>query len=271
MKFKEYGDTNNDTIMLLHGGGLSWWNYREEAKKLQESHHIIIPVLDGHSDSDRKFTSIEDNAQEIIDYITSNYNGHIRLIGGLSLGGQILLEILSRKNDICDYAIVESALAVPMKATYKMIRPAFSMSYGLISKKWFSKMQFNSLRIRKDLFDEYYRDTCKIEKKDMIAFMEANSKYEIKDSLQDTKAKVLVVVGDKEISIMKKSASIIHKKIKESQIEILPNYYHGDFSINNPQQYITAINDLITNRGNQLKKRESNNETNIEDSSKIQR
>ena len=48
----------------------------------------------------------------------------------------------------------------------------------------------------------------------MIAFMEANSKYEIKDSLSSTKAKVLVVVGDKERPIMKKSASIIHQKIK---------------------------------------------------------
>ena len=197
MNFKEYGNKNKDTIMLLHGGGLSWWNYREEAERLQESYHIIIPILDGHSDSDRRFTSIEDNAQEIIDYIENDYDGHISLIGGLSLGGQILLEILSRKNDICDYAIVESALAVPMKTTYKMIRPTFSMSYGLISKKWFSKMQFNSLRIRKDLFDDYYRDTCKIEKEDMISFMEANSKYSLKDSLQETKAKVLVIVGEK--------------------------------------------------------------------------
>ena len=30
MNFKEYGNKNKDTIMLLHGGGLSWWNYREE-------------------------------------------------------------------------------------------------------------------------------------------------------------------------------------------------------------------------------------------------
>ena len=140
-----------------------------------------------------------------------------------------------------------------MKATYKMIKPAFSMSYGLISKKWFSQMQFNSLKIRKDLFSEYYRDTCKIAKEDMIAFMEANSKYEIKDSLQSTKAKVLVVVGNKERPIMKKSASIIHQRIKESKIEILPNYYHGDFSINNPEQYISAINTLITSRDKQLK------------------
>ena len=86
MNFKEYGDNNKDIIMLLHGGGLSWWNYREEAEKLNNSYHIILPILDSHSESDRSFTSIEDNAQEIVEYITNNYNGHIRFIGGLSLG-----------------------------------------------------------------------------------------------------------------------------------------------------------------------------------------
>ena len=83
MKIKEYGNKNNNTIMLLHGGGLSWWNYREVAERLQNKYHIILPILDGHSDSDKNFTSIEDNAQEIIDYINNNYGGHIYLIGGL--------------------------------------------------------------------------------------------------------------------------------------------------------------------------------------------
>lgn len=245
MKFKEYGNKSNKTIMLLHGGGLSWWNYRDEAEELQSKYHIIIPILDGHSGSDREFTSIEDNAQEIVDFIVNNYDGHITLIGGLSLGGQILLEILSRKKDICDFAIVESALVVPMKATYKMIRPAFSMSYKLISKEWFSKMQFKSLKIRKNLFNDYYEDTSKITKDDMIAFMESNSNYKIKDSILNTGAKVLIVVGEKERPIMKKSANIIHEKIKESEIRMLPKYYHGDFSINHPQQYVAAIDEFV--------------------------
>ncbi len=245
MKVKEYGDRNKETIMLLHGGGLSWWNYREVAEKLQNKYHIILPILDGHSDSDRSFTSIEDNAQEIIDYINNNYGGHIHLIGGLSLGAQILLEILSRKKDICNYAIIESALAIPMNITHKLIKLTFSISYGLISKKWFSKLQFNSLKIKKELFDEYYRDTCKIAKEDMIAFMEANSKYEIKCSLQDTDAKVVVVVGNKEKTIMKKSAQKIHQTISGSEFLILQNYYHGDFSINHSQEYVDMVDKIV--------------------------
>ena len=38
MNCMEYGHTNKDTVILLHGGGLSWWNYREIAEKLSSSY-----------------------------------------------------------------------------------------------------------------------------------------------------------------------------------------------------------------------------------------
>ena len=100
MQYVEYGKENHDTILLLHGGGLSWWNYEEAAKSLQKEYHIILPILDGHAESDRPFTSIENNAMEIIEYIDTHFGGSVLLMGGLSLGGQILLEILSQRSDI---------------------------------------------------------------------------------------------------------------------------------------------------------------------------
>ena len=63
MRFREYGADKKDSILLLHGGGLSWWNYREAAELLQEEYHIILPILDGHAGSDRPFTTIESNAE----------------------------------------------------------------------------------------------------------------------------------------------------------------------------------------------------------------
>ena len=62
MRAIEFGQQNTETILLLHGGGLSWWNYREIAKLLEKDYHVILPVLDGHADSDAPFTTIEDNA-----------------------------------------------------------------------------------------------------------------------------------------------------------------------------------------------------------------
>ena len=75
-------------------------------------------------------------------------------MGGLSLGGQVLLEIMSQSREICDYVLIESALEIPSKFTYLMINPVSSSCYGLIKYKWFSKLQFKSLRIKKELFSE---------------------------------------------------------------------------------------------------------------------
>lgn len=245
MIIKEYGTDKKDTIILLHGGGLSWWNYREVAELLQEEFHIILPILDGHTGSDRSFSSIEDNAKEIIKYIDEKCGGSVLMIGGLSLGGQVLLEILSQRKDICRYAIVESTMAIPSKFTHAMIKPAFSSSFGLIKHRWFSKLQFKSLHMKEDLFDYYYQDTCGIKKEDMIAFLQANTAYKLKESIKDCQAKVYIYIGEKETSGIKKSAALIKKSLQEAKLTILPGLYHGEFSINYPKMYVSEVGKLI--------------------------
>lgn len=241
----EYGKGNRDTIVLLHGGGLSWWNYREISEILQTDYHVILPILDGHSESDRDFTTIEENASEIIDFIDEHLNGSVLLIGGLSLGGQILLEILSQRKDICQHAIIESALVIPSKFTYSLVKPAFGSCYGLIQKQWFSKLQFKSLRIKQELFEDYFRDTCGITKKNMIAFLQANSLYSIKESLGNCTAKVHILVGEKENRAMRNSAAIIHEKLQGSLLQVLPQMYHGEFSINHVVDYVKKIFEMV--------------------------
>ena len=248
MNYIEYGTEHNDVMVFLHGGGLSWWNYKEVAEILQTDYHVILPILDGHAGSDKPFTTIENNASEIIEFINSKFGGSVLLIGGLSLGGQILLEILSQSKEICKYAIVESVLVIPSKFTYSMIKPAFGSCYGLISYKWFSKLQFKSLRIKPDLFDDYYKDTCGISKSDMIAFLQENSMYSLQENIGDCVANVHIFVGEKENYAMRKSVTIIHDRLKNSFIQILPNMYHGEFSINHADDYVRKLLEIVKQR-----------------------
>ncbi len=241
MTVMEYGQGNLNVIMLLHGGGLSWWNYREVATLLEEQYHVVIPVLDGHADSDMPFTTMEDNAARLISYIDTHFGGQVLAIGGLSLGGQIVVEMLSQRKNICQYALLESALVKPMKLTAALIGPAFGMSYGLVKQKWFSKLQADFLGIPKELFDDYYRDTCKIEKADMVAFLKANSMYAMKAGLSETTAKVKIVAGAKEQKSIRDSAELLHKAIPGSSMEMLTGLRHGDLSINHPQSYARML------------------------------
>ena len=247
MNYVEYGNMNKQTMIFLHGGGLSWWNYREVAQLLSSNYHIILPILDGHAQSEDDFSTIEENAQRIISFIDERLDGSVLLIGGLSLGGQILLEILSQRKNICRYALVESALAIPSKFTYSMIKPAFGSCYGLIKHRWFSKLQFSSYRIKQDLFEDYFRDTCGISKSNMIAFLQANSLYSLKESLKDCSAKAYVFVGEKENAIMKKSANKIHEALHGSILQPLPKMYHGQFSMNHADDYANTVIRIIQN------------------------
>ena len=221
----EFGQQNPDVVMLLHGGGLSWWNYREVATLLAERYHVVLPVLDGHTDSDAHFTTIEDNGARLISYIDTHFGGQILAIGGLSLGGQVTVEL-----------------------THALIGPTFGMSYGLIKQKWFAKLQADYLGIPKALFNDYYRDTCKISKADMVAFMKANSIYTIKRSLSETKAKVKIVAGSREQKSIRDSAVLLNREIPGSSLEILPGMRHGDLSINHPQDYARMLIEWIDSK-----------------------
>lgn len=241
MKFVEYGGDKDDVVILLHGGGLAPWNYDKEAELLKDHYHIVIPVLDGHHGSDRSFTTIEENAREIITYIDENCSGRVLMIGGLSLGGQILVEMLSQRKDICRYAMIESALVLPMGIASAFIRQTVSLVYPLVKKRWFARLQFGALHIKKEYFDAYFCDSAAVTKEDMIAFLLANSNYRIKDSLKECRAKVLVLAGGREASIMKRSAEILCSNIQNASMEILSGYYHGDLSINHPEAYVKKM------------------------------
>ena len=90
---------------------MSWWNYREVAERLQNDFRIIIPILDGHAGSSKNFTTIEDNAAEIISFIDAEFAGQVlMMIGGLSLGAQILLEMLSQAMRHGEFSITRADL-----------------------------------------------------------------------------------------------------------------------------------------------------------------
>ena len=245
MNYREYGADNARTVLLLHGGGLSWWNYRGEAALLEGDFHVILPILDGHAGSDRDFTTLADNAAEIVDFIDARLGGRVDLIGGLSLGGQVLLEMLARRGDICRHALIESACVVPSRLSARMIAPALDCSYGLIKHEWFSRLQFRALGIGAALFDDYFRDSRAITKRNMAAFLRASSEYALSDGLRAAAARAHVFVGGREDPRMQVSARLIRDALPACELEVLPGWTHGAFSLNHAEAYAARVMEIL--------------------------
>lgn len=245
MKFKEFGNKNLPTMILLHGGGLSYWSLEKVVNNLQKDYHVVTPIIDGHGeDSSTTFISIEDSAKKLINYIDINCKGKVFLIAGLSLGAQITVEVLARRKDITEFAIIESALVLPIAYTNLMVSLT-KISYGLISKRWFSKAQAKSLYVPEEMFEKYYEESCKMSKESLANIARSNGRYIMKESIKDTQAKVLVIVGEKELKMMKESAMAINDVILESNLYMAKGMHHGELSLVNNHMYIKILRDFV--------------------------
>jgi pimeloyl-ACP methyl ester carboxylesterase len=247
MLFKETGNRNDPTIILLHRCGLSWWSLKPIIEQLKDKYHIITPILDGHGeDGSTTFVSIEDSANKLINYIDTQYRGKVFAIGGLSIGAQIVVEVLTQRYDIADYAIIESALVYPIKGISLMTVPTYKLFFGLIKMKWFSKLQAKAMLVPDKMFEQYYNDSLKITRQSLINITLSNGTYNLKSSISKTQAKVMIIAGEKEMSIMKKSANRLHDTIAGSELFIIPNMGHGEISLLHPKKYVELIYTFIT-------------------------
>lgn len=246
MKFKDFGNRDLPTVILLHGGGLSWWSLMHVVEKLKGEYHVVTPIIDGHGeDGDTAFISIKDSAEKLIQYIDSEYDGEVFALGGLSLGAQIVVEVLSRRQDITKYAVIESALVYPIKGVVSLTVPTYKLFYGLVKKKWFSRMQAKTLFVPEDMFQQYYDDSLRISKESLINITISNGTYALKNTITDTRARVLILVGEKELGVMKKSAQALHQAIPDSEMTMLPKMGHGEISLIHTEDYAARLKDLF--------------------------
>jgi pimeloyl-ACP methyl ester carboxylesterase len=248
MKFRAFGDTNLPAIVLLHGGGLSWWSLQKIVNQLQSHYHVITPIIDGHGeDGEEIFISIEDSANKLIQFIDSELGGKVFALGGLSLGAQIVVEILSCRDDIAHYAIIESALVLPLPYLSLLVPITYKLCYGLMKKKWFSRLQAKTLFVPDELYQHYYEDSLKVSRQSLINIALSNSNYRLKQTIRNTQSRVLIIVGEKELPAIKKSAYTLHKAIPASTLYFAPKMRHGELSLAHPSKYVKIIRSFFAN------------------------
>lgn len=248
MIFKEFGNKDMPTVILLHGGGLSWWSWKPEIEALQNEYYVVATIIDGHGDDyDSTFISIKESAKQVIQYVKDNCNGKVFAICGLSIGAQITTEILSKECNITQNAVIESALVCPSKMATVLTVPMYNISYGLIKRRWFAKLQAKTLNVPDGLFESYYKDSLRMTKKTLINITISNLDYPVPLDLCKTKAKTLILVGERELSMMKRSASLLHQAINGSTLKIIKKSGHGEISLMYPHKYIKLLENFFAN------------------------
>ena len=91
-------------------------------------------------------------------------------------------------------------------------------------------------------FEDYFRDTARISKENMIAFLKANTAYKLKPEFQKCQAHVRIVAGGREQKGILRSAQLLHQALPGSTLEVKEGLFHGEYSINHPDRYAAELN-----------------------------
>ena len=79
----------------------------------------------------------------------------------------------------------------------------------------------------------------------MVAFLKANTTYELKPEVKNSRVQVHVVIGKREQKKMLRSAERLHEMLPGSSLEIKDSLYHGEYSINQPERYVEELLQMI--------------------------
>jgi pimeloyl-ACP methyl ester carboxylesterase len=111
MKFYTFGDKQKERILLLPGTCCHWkGNFGDVIHLLESDFYVICVSYDGFDETeDTTFPDMLTETEKIERYIQQNFDGHICVAYGCSLGGSFVGLLVQRNNIRIDHAILGSS------------------------------------------------------------------------------------------------------------------------------------------------------------------
>ena len=256
MKFHEFGNKNLPPILLIHGGGSSWWNFLRQARLLSHKYHVILPTLNGHGEEYQlDYVSTEDSALELLEYIKENCGGKLFAVGGVSLGGQIAMELLSLDSDIAEKAIIDGSLCIPQPRLARFFILLISLFGKLMFSKLSCKLQLSimnkcypKLAYPDELKNYFMVDMPRTPIKTLVTIYKTYmGHYKLNSRISKSKAQVLYIHGEKELNCVKESAKLFQQLHPNTILYEAKGYNHGYLSAYLPQEWVELVVPFLEN------------------------
>lgn len=123
MKFEIIGNLNNPLIMMLTGSFYPSSGLKYLYEKLKDDYCLILPEYNGHYENST-FTTRQNEAKELIEYIQKQNVHTIKMIYGQSMGAEIAIELfkqLEKTNISVECCFLDGAPCIKLPNFYKKI------------------------------------------------------------------------------------------------------------------------------------------------------
>ena len=243
MDFKVSGKKEAASLLLIPGLGVSNEIFLPLEGLLQDRFHIIAAGIDGFLiGKESRFTSVDDQAGQIIRYVQQNLGGHLDVAYGLSLGGKILSRILERNEITIDHAIMDAAPLLPL--------PRWSVDplrYYQSLNVWTC---YHWTGFWRWVFHSHYFDVLLDECRKVWPYGKGQA---VRDGYKDVYTHKLEAIhgadihywyGTKEAFVAKPQAEHLLALDPAAHVEVFPKMNHGQLLVDHPEEVARRIKEI---------------------------
>jgi pimeloyl-ACP methyl ester carboxylesterase len=239
--YYESGFADAPAIVFLHGGGVSGWSWLPQVRSLPD-YHCIIPDLPGHGRSTADgAVRIDAAAEEVAILIKEKVPDRRVHVVGLSMGGQIALQLLSTHPDLVDRVVVSGTNTSP-SGSIRMFAPLLKFIMIL-----YAPFQNADLLVKANMdqykvpheFESEFRVDTRLITPDLYTQIVVESMTYPLPPLADASG-LLVACGEKEPELIKKSARMIRATSPGVPCVVAPGVGHN-WGMENPELFTAMV------------------------------
>ncbi|MCR5049586.1 MAG: alpha/beta hydrolase [Paludibacteraceae bacterium] len=244
MNFQLFGKADQPSLLLIPGLGVSYEIFLPLIRLIEDRYHIIAVENDGFTlGKNTRFTSVDDQAAQVIAYVRDYYKGHLDCAYGLSLGGKILSRVLERNEIEIDHAILDAAPLLPLPKW--LVDP---LRYYQALNVWTC---YHWTGFWKFVFHSHYFDVLLDECKKTWPWGGGKA---VRDGYKSVYTNKLEAIygkdiyfwyGTKEAFVAKPQAEHLLALLPQAHVEVFPGMNHGQLLVDHPDEIAKRINQMM--------------------------
>ena len=246
MDFKVFGKEGAPVLLLIPGLGVSYEIFLPLIGLLEEKFRIVAVQVDGFTlNVHTRFTSIDDQAAQVIAYIRSSCGGRLDCAYGLSLGGKILSRVLERDEVAIDHAVLDAAPLLPLPKWLETPLRYYQCANVWTCYHWTGFWRW--------VFHSHYFDVLLDECRKVYPFGGGRAVLDGYKSVYTSKLEgisgpdIHYWHGALEAFVARPQAEHLKKIYPSVHVEVFPKMNHGQLLVDHPEEVVRRIEEIVAN------------------------
>lgn len=245
---KETGKDKYETIIFLHEINMAGWMWDGQIKALND-YHCLIPDLPEHGCSNEihPFT-INKSAELIIDLIKNNAHNEKAHLVGISLGAQIILQILNKAPEVADHVLISGTpvnCTKPTENFLKLFNYLMKVYIPVKNDNLIIGSYIRSYSIPKNLIKKFKESNYLINEESAERIIREHLLFQMPLNLEKVEIPVLVMAGEKDYQFIKESTRKLIYTLPTSESYLAPKVGHM-WNIENKELFNQILRSWIT-------------------------